>query len=698
MFAKIAWGNVRKSISDFGIYFLTVVLGVTVFYAFNATADMDVANAIDSRALLAETIRFATVLVTIVFAFLILYANSFLIRRRKREFGLYLALGMRTSQVALIAVLETVMVGAASVVCGLAAGWLFSQVLVNIAANIYNTGASAALVGVSLRSVVRTLVVFGALFVLSSLMNAVSVSRTTLIDLMKAGRTNQEMKLRSLPLSVVLFAVAIGLIGLAYKLLLDTGLDFTSPNFLASTVIVCVGTWLFFYSISGFLLRFIQSFKGIYLNGLNMFTLRQINSRINGATATMTMVCMTLFFALICVCGGIGITTALNSSLQRTTSYDATLSTQWGLYLRGAYQQFTDDDQVAGAQAAHWDMKAYLDARLASEGQMSLASLAASAQQIDTWIDPENPLTFEKTDKLVGDELPRIAGLEMKSAYKEGGVPFIKLSEVNAVRSQIGREPLDLKPGTCLAIGDTDYTAGYFRLLAEKGAAVEVGSTRLIVDRYINEALATEFVPMQTGAIVIPDEALPASAVRLSSSMNIMRADGVNEKTLGSALELLDSEEKTQDWGAIMIATREAVQEQGFGLNGIVAFLAIYIGFALVIACAGILAIQQLTEASDNAQRYRMLRRLGVDNAAIDRSLAVQVVVYFLFPMALAVCHTVCALNIVDDLVRMFGIFNLEATALIAAAAFVATYGAYALLTWIGARSLTSERSEDAMA
>lgn len=697
MFAKIAWGNVRKSISDFGIYFLTVVLGVTVFYAFNATADMDVASAIESRAMLTQAIRFATVLVTIVLTFLILYANSFLIRRRKREFGLYLSLGMRTSQVALIAVLETVMVGAASVACGLGVGWLFSQALVNVAANIYNTGAVPGLVGFSLTSIVRTLVVFGALFILSSLMNAVSVSRTTLIDLMKANRTNQEMKLRSLPLSVVLFAVAVSLIGVAYKLLLDTGLNFTSPSFLASTVIVCVGTWLFFYSISGFLLRFIQSFKGVYLSGLNMFTLRQINSRINGATATMTMVCMTLFFALICVCGGIGITTALNSSLQRTTAFDATLTAQWGIYHDG-FKQTADENQVAAAEAGNWDMKAYLDGRLAEEGQMRLGSLTSSVRQLDTWIDPENPLTFGKTDELAGDELPHVAGVETSPSYKEGGIPFIKLSEVNAVRAQIGREPLELKPGTCLAISDTDYTAGYFKLLADKGAAIEVGSTKLTVDRSLNEALATEFMPLQTGAIVIPDEALPETAVRLATSLNLMRADDVNEKALMDSFKFFDSEETAEGWAASMIATREAVQEQGFGINGIVAFLAIYIGFALTIACAGILAIQQLTEASDNADRYRMLRRLGVAEGSIGRSLGVQVAVYFLFPLALAVCHTACALNVVDDLVKLFGIFNLETTALIAAAAFIATYGVYALLTWIGARSLTSERSEGASA
>ena len=141
MHAKLAFGNVRKSIRDFGVYFITILLGVAVFYAFNSITDQEAMSFIGTAnkmmELLGIVINGVSVFIVAILAFLVIYADRFLIKRRKKEFGMYLCLGMRQSDVIKITALETLIVGAASLAGGLLLGTLFSQALLYLTASLF---------------------------------------------------------------------------------------------------------------------------------------------------------------------------------------------------------------------------------------------------------------------------------------------------------------------------------------------------------------------------------------------------------------------------------------------------------------------------------------------------------------------------------------------------------------------------------
>ena len=326
MLARLALGNVRKSLADFGIYFLTVMLGVAVFYAFNSmTAQQGVLAFSETQSkmfdLLGMVIGGVSVFIAFVLVFLVVYANSFLIKRRKREFGVYLALGMSTGDVVKIVALESLIAGAASLAAGLVVGIGLSQLLLQLTSALFQADALA-----------KTAIVFAAIFLTAALLNARTVARAKLIDLLHAQRKNEEMRLTSLPLSLALFAASLVLIGVSYKLLIDNGLMEPSPEFAAATLLVCAGTVLFFYALSGFLLKLVQLIKPLYLRGLNMFALRQLNAKVNTAFASLSVVCLVLFLAITSVCGGIGIRNAIDGSLDKSTGYSASVSTSFGSY------------------------------------------------------------------------------------------------------------------------------------------------------------------------------------------------------------------------------------------------------------------------------------------------------------------------------------------------------------------------------
>ena len=700
MQAKLALGNVRKSLADFGVYFLTVMLGVAVFYAFNSmTAQQGVLAFSETQdkmfELLGMVIGGVSVFIAFVLVFLVVYANGFLIKRRKREFGVYLTLGMSSGDVVRIVALESFIVGAASLAVGLAVGVGLSQLLLQLTSALFKADVAAAggfAFVFSADALVKTAVVFAAIFLVAALLNARTVARAKLIDLLHASSRNEEMKLKSLPLSLVLFAVSLVLIGVSYKLLIDNGLMEPSPEFAAATVLVCVGTVLFFYALSGFLLKFVQTIKPLYLRGLNMFTLRQLGAKVNTTFASLSVVCIVLFLAITSVCGGIGIRNAIDGSLDRSTDYSASVSTSFGSY--NAEAGFQPADLGAFGEFAErqgYDMAAGLRASAAAVGAGDFDAVVSGTAQVDLMVDPSDGLVMDDVERASGLVLADYAGASINSGYGVYPVYVAALSQVNDALALAGKPALELGAGECAIYSDSDITSGFYRDAVDRGTTLPVGGRDMRVVEFRDDCLQTTPSPMNTGTLVVPDEAVPEDARILQSILDVQCASDADEAAFGEMMDAVADTDNPDTWPVTLSMTRADVFDQSISLSTIVAYLAIYLGFVLVIACAAILAIQQLSDASDNAQRYGLCAKLGAPERMIDGALFVQVLVYFLFPLLLAVAHSACALVVVTDVVAVFGHLDITSMALACAGAFLAVYGVYFAVTYLGARKLARE-------
>ncbi len=701
MLARLAVGNIRKSIADFGIYFLTVVLGVAVFYAFNSMSQQRTVLAMTESQdkifeLLGTVIGGVSVFIACVLVFLVVYANRFLVKRRKREFGIYLMLGMSTGDVVKIVAVESLITGAASLAVGLILGFALSQGLLYVTSLLFSADiASAGGIAFvfSADALAYTLVVFVAIFLIAAVVNAREVSKARLIDLMTAHARTEATALKSLPASLALFVVSVAMIGVSYKLLLDNGLLDLSPRFGAATVLVCAGTVLFFWSLSGFLLRIVQSSKALYYRGLNMFALRQLNAKVNTTFATLSVVCLTLFLALTSVCGGIGIRNAVEGNLAQSTSYSATVRTTYyystsegfGEAGLGAYGDFAAE--LGG------DMAAGLAQSATAVGAGDLQALAEGGAQIDFLIDDvDDPLTIGDVERAAGIALTDVSGNgALNPDYASTPLQIVRLSQVNAALALAGAEPVELAEGECALLVDSDVTKGFFEEVARRAPAIEVGGVRLAAAQCIGRCIETTSFPTNTGALVVPDDAVPAGALTMGSLYDVQCASVDDERAFVAACEAIEASDNPLTWPITMTQGRQDVIEQSASLSTIVAYLAIYLGFVLTVACAAILAIQQLSEASDNARRYGMLRKLGAPDGMIDRALLLQVAVYFVFPLLLAIAHSACAMQVVTDVVAVFGALDIGLMVAMCAGAFVAVYGVYFAVTYFAARRLTRE-------
>ncbi len=339
MFSKLALRNVRRSFRDYGVYLLTLTFGVCLFYTFNSLDGQGamVFLAQNGNPIVDSIMIFMdifSVVVAVVLACLILYANRFLLRRRKRELGTYLLLGLSQGQVSRLLFLETGLIGLVSLAAGLALGVAASFGMSALTLSMFEMDLSAMLaVNFSPRAAVKTAVYFGIIFLLVMALSGVQVSRAKLIDLIHGERKNEVLKPR--PLGVAVFQFVLGVICLlaAYAILLVFGMALAvAVPFLCFPMLGLgtVGTLLIFRSLSGFVMKFVQGRPGLYFKNLNVFTLRQWISKVHTTYLAQTVVCILLLLAIGITASSLGLNSTLSAMAGGEAPFDITVQNQSG--------------------------------------------------------------------------------------------------------------------------------------------------------------------------------------------------------------------------------------------------------------------------------------------------------------------------------------------------------------------------------
>ncbi len=326
---KLIIKNVRKNIRDYLIYFLTLMISVSVFYAFNSISDQPAFSEMgmtktllyDQLGILLSTL---TVLIAVVLAFLIIYANQFLLKRSKKELGLYMVLGMKKGRISRIFAGETFCVGVIALVTGLCLGVALSQGISLVALKLFAIELSKFRLVFSMGAFQKTVLCFAVIFLLVMTFNVWSVSSVQLIDLLTAGRKNETSQNQSRLLPVLLFLVSLACILSSGVMFYRNGIlpSREKRSFQAAGILIVAGTFLFFYSLSTVLVQVLRANSNVYLRGLNTFLVRQIGSKIRTNYFIMTIVCGLLTVTICAVSVGVSTALAMNELSGSATPYD----------------------------------------------------------------------------------------------------------------------------------------------------------------------------------------------------------------------------------------------------------------------------------------------------------------------------------------------------------------------------------------
>lgn len=717
MLCKLAWGNVRRAGRDYLVYLLTLTLGVTVFYAFNTISmQVDIAG-IDEEGLaqvMGSMLGYLTYFLAGVMAFLMVYANNFIMKRRKKEFGLYQVLGMGRGRVATIMALETVIVSVVAFVAGIVLGVGLSQLMTFFTASLFKTQIANFHFFFSMHAFNLTLVCMLVMFVLTLLLNLRAVRRTKLIELMGAERRNESIKTRNPWIAIAIFVVGAVLVGVAYYRLLRDGFPLTATDsklqeamsqFGITTAMVTVGTFALFWGLSGMLIKLLQSLRSVYWRGLNMFTVRQLSAKVNTVCFSMGVIAMILFLAITSVTCGMSIANVMNENLERYNPVDVSQTYVYYTpdtldYYKG-YVNPSEADRMVLADTTvdlypAWHGKGKsADNNDETGKKVDIADVAGEHVQIDSYLSypfgGSNPsVTPSEMCKTMGEKLPKAFG---GSNADTMGLFVTPASQYNKLRQMMGEEPVSIGRDqyllTCDMGGElvelyTKYMAG--------GHALTLGGHTLkpATDKSDEDtaAIASSAMGSNPGTVVVADELLsqlnlqPYSSsllVNYKQGMDTTEADESIKYTLLDNL-LVDGKEPGV-WGTFI--TRSEMYTQAAQMNGLISYLAIYIGFVLVVACAAILSIQQLSNVADGSRSYRVLAQIGCDDRQIRHSVMAQQAVFFLFPLAVGLAHSFVALKVIIELVSIFGNMSIGGTAGLTCAIFLAAYGGYFLVTYL---------------
>ncbi|MGO4983736.1 FtsX-like permease family protein [Collinsella sp. Sow4_E3] len=717
MLCKLAWGNVRRAGRDYLVYLLTLTLGVTVFYAFNTISmQVDIAG-IDEEGLaqvMGSMLGYLTYFLAGVMAFLMVYANNFIMKRRKKEFGLYQVLGMGRGRVATIMALETVIVSVVAFVAGIVLGVGLSQLMTFFTASLFKTQIANFHFFFSVHAFNLTLACMLVMFVLTLLLNLRAVRRTKLIELMGAERRNESIKTRSPWIAIVIFVVGVVLVGVAYYRLLRDGFPLTATDsklqeamnqFGITTAMVTVGTFALFWGLSGMLIKLLQSLRGVYWRGLNMFIVRQLAAKVNTVCFSMGVIAMLLFLAITSVTCGMSIANVMNENLERYTPAD--MSQTYVYYTPdtlGYYKEYVNPSEADRMVLADTTVDLYpawhgkdksADNNDETGKKVNIADVAGEHVQIDSYLSypfggSSPSVSAGEMCKTMGEKLPKAFGGSKPDAI---GLFVTPASQYNKLRQMMGEEPVSIGRDqyllTCDMGGElidlyTKYMAG--------GHALTLGGHTLkpATDKSDEDtaAIANSAMGSNPGTVVVADELLSQLNLQpYSSSLLVNYKQGMDTTEADESIEytvldnLLVDGKEPGSWGIFI--TRSEMYAQAAQMNGLISYLAIYIGFVLVVACAAILSIQQLSNVADGSRSYRVLAQIGCDDRQIRHSVMAQQAVFFLFPLAVGLAHSFVALKVIIELVSIFGNMSIGGTVGLTCAIFLAAYGGYFLVTYL---------------
>lgn len=687
MLFKLSIKNMRKTIKDFAIYVLTLVLGVAIFYMFNSLDSQEAMMQVSSSTrelikLMITMLGFVSVFVAVILGLLIVYANNFLINRRKKEFGTYMMLGMSKGQISRILLIETIFVGIISLIVGLVIGVFASQFMSVLVGKLFAADMSKFEFVFSKDACIKTCIYFAVMYIAVMIFNTFTISRYKLINLLNASKKNEQIKIKNLWVCILVFIIGVVILGYAYyKVTGGVNELSTADTILPIILMGIVGTILVFWSVSGFILKLVQLRKNIYLKDVNMFVLRQLHNKINTTVVSMSIICLMLFMTITILSSALSLNNTMRKDLEDTTPVDLNLYKTANL---------PENEKMSKAQIE--DSRKTMIQTLEDNG----FDMTKLKDVVEIPIYATNELTWRDTLSPVYDEVKQ----QFPNLLYETAEEIVKVSDYNKIARLYGNIEYQLKDDEYIILCDFDNMKNL------RNKALKVDSTITIAGKEYK----SKYDECQNGYIYMAGSHINNGIVLVPDSCNL--TEDMKEETFLAANYNATTEEEKEEIEKICTGetetefsknlnekditidgmTKIAIIESSLGVSTIVLFIAIYLGIIFLIASSAILALKQLTESSDNKQRYAILRKIGADEKMIKGALFKQIGIFFLMPLILAIIHSIFGIQFVMTMMSVLADAKELLPSAIATAVIIGViYGAYFMATYLGSKNIIKE-------
>lgn len=689
MLCKLSIKNIKKSMKDYAIYFFTLILGVAIFYVFNALESQTVMMNVSSSTaglidLMMTALSSVSVFVSLILGFLIIYASRFLMKRRNKEFGIYFTLGMSKRKISMILFFETLFIGILSLIAGLGVGILLSQFMSLIVANMFEADLTKFAFVFSSSACIKTIIYFGIMYLFVMIFNTFSVSKCKLIDLLHGAKKSENIKLKNPLLCILIFIVSSVVLGRAYYMVTS---EFRSlqevTDILKPIVMGCVSTFFIFWSLSGLILRIAQSGKKFYYKGLNSFTLRQFSSKINTTVFSTTIICLMLFVTICLLSACLTIKNSMNANIKELAPVDFEFTNT--MHMEKYYENYKNygynDTQIKNSNLKAEEIFKVFD--------FDINDYSDNYVEVNTYATPD--LTMNHT---LGSKLDSVRTSFPFLSY-DTMEPIMKISDYNTVARLYGTKEYYLNDDEYIIVADFKSMVDIRNIALENKESITLFGN-VLKPKYTK--CQDGFVEMSsnhinTGVILVADNVIDENYLYQNSIIgNYNTTDKEEIVKIEDTINALAQDPKSKEYVLASATTKLSIKEATIGLTAMVTFIGLYLGIIFLISSAAIIGLKELSESSDNKERFKMLRKIGTDEKMINKALFRQIGIFFMLPLILAIIHSVFGINFVVQILEVFGNEQLLSSIIATAVFIVFIYGGYFLITYYCSKNIIKEK------
>lgn len=643
MYFKLAIRNLHSTVRQYMVYFLTLIFGVTLFYTFNSIGTQSIMLKMSSDQAAAfrsvdQIMGVVSFFLAFVLGFLVIYANKYMVRRRAKEFSIYLTLGMRRNKLALLIFIENFVVGLISLVTGIVVGLFASQLLAILTSYMFKIPFAHFKFVFSASSCAKTVGLFLVIYFAVFLFNAFSVRHLSIIDLMKQSQKAEVRLKLANSLYVLLFILSILLLSWADVSVWKLGIaTLTGSKIIPYIVAGVLGTVLFFFAGTNLLLLVVQKCPRLYFRRLNPFVFRQISSEMTTSFISLSITCLMIFVAICMLAGGMGLNRAMTQGIQLATPYEGSIQSP---------------------------------VNIQQEMKKNRLSLSSSIEQV--------PLTIYNDSSVRANLFMTKKNKLLNSYYmfnQNQPVPLVSLSQVNQSRKLIQQPPIHLKNTQFLITGTRPEVENEINLQADIQLNGKILHSK--DGKYHVMGLYDNIFAMDPLILIIPDEALKDAKPQYYY-LNLAFPNSRMEK------KVVQQFNSSSFMGELL--TRQMVIDQSSVLGALASYLGIYIGFIFLMASAVLLSIQQLTKSSEDKKRYQLLAEIGATRSQRLSALRIQMLIFFGTPLILAFIHAIFGLHYANRIVSSIGNASAMTSIVLAVGIILLIYLGYFLLTYWNAK------------
>lgn len=659
MLYNLSLKNIKKSFKDYAIYFVTLILGVCIFYLFNSMDSQTAILEVTSRQsemidLLEQILSYISVFVSFILGFLIIYASRFLIKKRNKEFGVYMTLGMSKRKISLLLLIETFIIGLISLAFGLLLGIVLSQITSIFVANLFEANMSKFTFNFSKTALFKTILYFGIIYFIVMIFNTIIINKNKLIDLLQASKKQEKIRIKSSMISVILFFISVLMLGSAYYMVtagVNDLLKYDVSILLVPILLGTIGTILFFYSVAGMSLKIISKCHNLYSKKLNTFVFKQINSKINTMVISISIICLMLFFTLCLLTSAFTIKDYFNNSINTYAPVDYQIIS---INQNIRVTEFLEDTFVKENTKDNLIVSEYYDENF--DYAKSLGKVYEQIKQEYSYIQFDSPV------------------LIMSEADYNKLARLLKIDTVSIQDDEY-------------AIVSNYNTDIYESVLKSNSTMIIFNHELKPYKKLINGFVNISGNPANLGFFVVSDQIIEKDHLKYE-----ILSGNYNSKDQRIIDKLEEKVKKFHTEETLIKDTRYEIEISAAGLTAIITFIGLYLGIIFLISSSAILALKELSDCIDDKKKYKILRQIGADEKEINKALFMQTFIFFMMPLSIAVIHTIFGLKFCEWILKSLGITSILNGSYMTFIFLILIYGIYFIITYLCSKNIIRER------